>query len=396
MKKWYIYSPIHVLMKLKFKKATAVFLRMVFILVLAFILILLVMTTTDYRPDEKEDLDFYGFAAKMPADSREFTLLTWNLGYFGLGQEMDFFYEGGKQVRPPRAGYDMYEKNGLDFLKRQDTVDFILLQELDRSSKRSYRQEQYQKLANQLDSYGSVFALNYDVAFVPVPVKRPMGKVNSGIAIFSKYIHTGSCRVSLPGHYAWPMRLFMLDRCFIMSRYPLPGGKELVIINTHNEAFDAGEMRNQQMNHLRSVMVEEYHKGNWVIAGGDWNMNPAGYDAEKVSSGDITRYVMPELETGFFPGGWSWAFDTHTPTNRDVSQPYKRGTTPATIIDYFITSPNVDILDVETFDLGFRWSDHQPVLMRCRLEDYPPPVFSSSAKSSEAMPSAKSLPSSVR
>ena len=66
----------------------------------------------------------------------------------------------------------------------------------------------------------------------------------------------------------------MLDRCFLLSRLALPDGKELVLINTHNEAFDDGSQRNQQMAVLKELMLKEYEKGNYVITGGDWNLNP--------------------------------------------------------------------------------------------------------------------------
>jgi hypothetical protein len=45
--------------------------------------------------------------------------------------------------------------------------------------------------------------------------------------------------------------------------------KELVLINTHNEAFDPGDIRRAQMDYLRTFMIDEYSKGNYVIAGGD-------------------------------------------------------------------------------------------------------------------------------
>ncbi|MFH0843373.1 MAG: hypothetical protein V1903_12250 [Bacteroidota bacterium] len=69
---------------------------------------------------------------------------------------MDFFYDGGTKVITP-------EKNCLedifgieDFLTKYDTIDFILLQEVDRDSKRSYRIDQYEKIASSLSDHNPV------------------------------------------------------------------------------------------------------------------------------------------------------------------------------------------------------------------------------------------------
>lgn len=37
------------------------------------------------------------------------------------------------------------------------------------------------------------------------------------------------------------------------------------------------------------------------------------------------------------------------------------------VIDGFIISPNVELLDVETLDLGFENSDHNPVIISFSL-----------------------------
>ena len=114
--------------------------------------------------------------------------------------------------------------------------------------------------------------------------------------------------------------------------------------------------------------MEEYEKGNYVVTGGDWNMNPAGYSIERIKTDDLRRVIEPASEPDFFPEGWQWAFDPEAPTNRDVKQRYIKGKTLTTIIDFFVLSPNVGLLEVKTQDLGFAWSDHQPLRMRFQLD----------------------------
>jgi endonuclease/exonuclease/phosphatase family metal-dependent hydrolase len=297
------------------------------------------------------------------------TLVTWNIGYAGLGREMDFFYDGGKQVRPARFLYQRYWNGISKQIKAyRDTCDFVLLQEVDILSKRSYKNNQLMLIGEILKDYHHSFAINYKVPYVPVPVARPMGKVNSGIAVFSKKESKVSERYAFKGNYSWPTRLFMLDRCFILNRYDAPGGKELVLINTHNSAFDDGELRREQLETLRSSMLEEYEKGNYVIAGGDWNMNPEGFLVYMCTTGDMHYRIEPEIEPGYFPEGWTWAFDQEIPSNRFLIESYLRSRTSTTTLDYFILSPNIELIDVSTEDLFFENSDHHPVTIKIRLD----------------------------
>jgi endonuclease/exonuclease/phosphatase family metal-dependent hydrolase len=206
-----------------------------------------------------------------------------------------------------------------------------------------------------------------------------MGKVNSGILSFSAFETSENTRYAFPTSYSWPVNLFQLDRCFLLSRVPLANGKELVLINTHNEAFDDGSQRIKQLAMLKNMMFDEYGKGNFVIVGGDWNQNPVGFGdlgiwgIEDLGIGgflnsDVRRTIEPAIDSDFLPEGWQWVFDPSVPTNRDVNAPYEKGKTKTTIIDFFVVSPNVEVLEIRTEDLGFEWCDHQPVRTKFRLE----------------------------
>jgi hypothetical protein len=107
-------------------------------------------------------------------------------------------------------------------------------------------------------------------------------------------------------------------------------------------------------------MNSEYGRGNYVVAGGDWNINPRGLCLPGIKSGDAVTPVKPEIDPGFLPG-WQFLFDPSLPTNRNVDIPYARGITKTTIIDFFVVSPNVEPGRVRTIPGGFTFSDHQPV-----------------------------------
>jgi endonuclease/exonuclease/phosphatase family metal-dependent hydrolase len=336
-----------------------------------FVLLLVWATLADFKPPKKIPAEKKGDARILGFDDSVFTIQSWNIGYFGLGKECDFFFDGGKMTRPSNEQYLKYSGQALRFLEKTDTADFYFFQEVDLYARRSYFDNQVEKLQGIFNGMESLFALNYVVPFVPVPVKNPMGKVNSGILNFSSFKTSENTRYAFPTSYSWPVRLFQLDRCFMVNRVPLPDGKELILINTHNEAFDDGSQRKKQLAVLKDMMMAEYSRGNYVITGGDWNQNPVGFSdlaIGRFSNLDVQRVIEPEIEADFLPKEWQWVFDPEYPTNRDVDAPYERGKTKTTIIDFFVVSPNVEVLEIKTYDLGFEWCDHQPVVMKFRLQ----------------------------
>ncbi len=335
--------------------------------VMAFAIFLGLITWTDFRPETEVPCRINGKAeGKLPADSI-FSIMTWNLGYFGLGKECDFFYDGGRMTRPDEQTSLKYSTRAIGYLEELSLPDFFFFQEVDLDSRRSYRKDQSEMLQAVFPGYEYCVALNYKVLFVPVPFRDPQGEVNSGIVTFSEHASSGNTRFAFPGGFSWPVGLFMLDRCFLLSRIPVAGDRELVLVNTHNEAFGDGSQRRQQMAILRETVMKEYDKGNYVVAGGDWNLNPLGFNPGLITTSDMVKRIEPAVESDFLPPEWQWVFDHRTPTNRNVDQWYTRGKTPVTIIDFFVVSPNIQVVEKSTEDLGFEWSDHNPVRMKFRL-----------------------------
>ncbi len=341
------------------------FLYLLLILVGAFLLFLLYATIDDYRPDELTAQSIE-CESDILADSLHFNLLIWNIGYAGLDASMDFFYDGGEQMRPSKEGVVRNMEGITSSLAPYIAYDFIMLQEVDQKSRRSYHINEYQAIKDQFKDYHSSFGKNYDVRFVPIPVTEPMGLVNSGLMTLSSQCPSSVVRHSFPGNYSWPVKLFMLDRCFLVNRYLLDNHKELILINTHNSAYDDGSLRTQQMDYLRDYLLSEYEKGNYVIVGGDWNQTPNGLEPELPSHLFDTENLT-YVEKDYPAPGWNWAYDASLPTNRRLVTPYDKSSTLTTVIDYFLASPNVDLNEVKTIDLNFQYSDHQPVQVQASL-----------------------------
>lgn len=329
--------------------------------------VLLYSYFSEFKPAQVEELTIQIKGQKVISTHQELSLLTWNIGYGGLGKEMDFFYEGGKMARPDKNLSTLYLKGITDFLKKQDSLDFIMLQEVDFDAKRSFEVDQSLHLSAALTQFNEISAVNYFSKYVPVPFLHPMGKVKSGLVTLSKYVATAASRMATPGEYPIPKRLFMLKRCLLVLRYETDNGKDLVLINLHNSAFDdAHELRKEELDFLKQIISKEYEKGNYIIAGGDWNQNPPGLDMATINKYK-TRKVWP-IEKDFLPTGWNWAFDPSVPTNRDVHESFNIQTTTCTILDYFVTSPNIEVLQIKTVDLEFEDSDHQPVIVTLKLK----------------------------
>lgn len=312
---------------------------------------LLYSTWDDFSPEEVLDVQVLNRQDARP-DS-VISLVIWNIGYAGLGQESDFFYDGGTSVRMSK---ELTQKN-MDGITRtlvqMDTVDIILLQEVDTFAKRSWWLNEYDLLRKELSGHASAFTLNYNVDFVPVPWTEPMGRVMGGLASFSRFKTQGDRRYQYPSSFGWPDRIYFLDRCFLEQRTPLSDGRELVIINTHSSAFDDGSLKAAEMEYLRKHLLREQEKGNPVIVGGDWNQGAPG-----------TGFA--EVPEDYLPG-WTWAFDASVGTNRDLRQAYIPGTTETFVIDFFLVSPGVFIEEVRVIDKDFVHSDHQPVYLRVRF-----------------------------
>jgi len=336
-------------------------------LVVLFSILILTGIITNYDPDKVISLERSDEPAAL-ALSIDYNLLIWNIGYCGLDASMDFFYDGGKQVRPPESNVKENLNAVMDFISGNDTTDFYLLQEVDINSRRSYKINQYDSIHNMMIDYYSYPGINYKVFFVPIPVFDPLGKVKSGLQALSRFQPSSVARYGFPGNYAFPKNLFMLDRCFLVCRYPTKNGRELLVINTHNSAYDDGTLRQMQMAYLRKFLLDEYEKGNYIIVGGDWNQSPPGSpDYFKGHVFDDKNYS--EIPADFLPGNWKWAWDRSVPTNRRVGTTYIRGNTPVTLIDFYLVSPNVRIINVKAFDLDFQHSDHQPVALKVQLGD---------------------------
>ena len=349
------------------------FLKLLLILVLVIVLgvggLLGWLTATEFNPASLEEATVVHAGDVDTIKSGEtLRVLSWNVGYAGLGKTEDFFMDGGTRSKPDSRDTVLRYLGGISDTIEKAGADLVLLQEVDINSSRTYSIDERGFLDGGMSCKS--YALNYSCPFVPVPVP-PIGKVNSGLYTMTDDLQIARAeRHSLPCPFSWPLRIANLKRCLLVNYLPIEGSnKQLVLVDLHLEAYDSGEGKIAQTRQLMGFLEDEYLKGNYVIAGGDFNqIFPGGLETYPNTHPELWTPGLLEEES--LPEGFRYLFDLSVPSCRLLNQPYDPSDAVNTqyyVIDGFIVSPNVTVESVEGLDLGFENSDHNPVLISVTL-----------------------------
>ena len=321
------------------------------------------LVITEFKPEDEAELGY--ITSNLELDKNEISLVTWNTGYAGLDASTDFVLDGGSQVNP--ASKKLVEDNmiAMDEVLKGLNADFYLLQEVDFNSSRSYH-------LNAVDYYlpelaTRIYSQNLVCKWIPYPLPM-IGKVDSGIELITDYKVKAAERLQLPIPFKWPVSVFNLKRCLQICHVPIKDSdRELTLINLHLEAYDNGEGKLAQRNMLMQIIRDEYAKGNYVIAGGDFNhWFPSTSEIYGVNA---ELWTPAYLEKEDIPEGWSFAYDPSVPSCRSLDKPYTdKNDHQFYVLDGFILSPNVELVSVETVDLDFAHTDHNPVKMTVKIQ----------------------------
>lgn len=327
------------------------------------------LTITEFRPEPTEPITVEQ-GTDRSLDGKSFTVLSWNVGYCGLGAQSDFFMDGGSTVRPEDQSVIAQNLSGIETLLADTDADFLLLQEVDSDSKRSYNVDEAAALRERL-ARPSAYALNFSCQYVPYPLPT-IGKVHSGLLTLSRFAITEASRISLPCPFSWPVSIANLKRCLLVTRIPVAGtGRELVLVNLHLEAYDDGTGKLEQSKQLRDFLATEYAAGHYVVAGGDWNQ-VFPRSEELWPNTHRSLWTPGSLDPSELPAGWRYVWDPSVPTCRLLNQPFDPADTENTqyyVIDGFLVSPNLEVEQIETIQASFAFSDHNPVLLSLTLGD---------------------------
>jgi endonuclease/exonuclease/phosphatase family metal-dependent hydrolase len=343
--------------------------RIIGILILAIVVVaaagVATLTILEYRPEAVESVEAAA-GDEILAVGDSLTILTYNTGYAGLSRDEDFFMDGGSKVKPDSEDLVKENLTGITEILKEQDADIYFLQEVDRDSTRTYHIDELDYYEEELGLNG-MYATNFHCAFVPYPIPF-IGKVESGLVTMTDYQVTEASRIALPESFTWPVKTCNLKRCLLETRIPLEGtDRELVLINFHLEAYDSGEGKIAQSKMLASILQEEYEKGNYVIAGGDFNQTFEGMDTYPILNTD--NWTPGIISTDDLPEHFSFAVSDNVPTCRLLDGPYSGNyeDSQVYVIDGFIVSDNLQVEEITNIDVDFTYTDHQPVRLTVKI-----------------------------
>ena len=330
-----------------------------------------------HRIDDKQALEISSVGScsdKQVQTGTSYRIVSANIGFGAYSADYSFFKDGGKESRARSEEAVLANVSGSTEIIAAQQPDFIFVQEVDFDSTRSHHVDERAIVIDGLaaesdaDGYSINFAQNYDSPYLFYPFLSPHGASKSGILTFSVFPIHSALRRSLPIETG-VMKLVDLDRCYSVSRIAAENGRELVLYNLHLSAYTSdGTIATEQLQMLCDDMKAEAEKGNYCIAGGDFNKDLLG------SSGDIFGVAASENDTwaqpipeGTIPDGLSLVvpFDEAHPlaSCRTASEPYNVETTFRITVDGFLVSSDVEVIASDVVDAGYAYSDHNPVYM---------------------------------
>ena len=316
------------------------------------------------RIEDNVELTVEGNSREPAQTGKEYTAVSYNIGFGAYTADFTFFMDGGKESRA-RSRESVLEcvngsaQNALSF-----EPDIVLFQEVDTDSTRSWHVDQKEIIRTAFDQTGnwdSVFAQNYHSAYLMYP-----------ILTLSRMDITSSLRRSLPIATGFK-KILDLDRCYNYSRIPVENGKELVIFNAHLSAYGTDASQgNTQLQMMFDDMRREYEKGNYVLCAGDFNHDFTCDSIEYFNpgSGESFSWCAP-FPDDIIPEGFIKCADYAegmVPSTRNTDIPYSEDSF-VVILDGFIVSDNIEYTYVQNVDEGFQYTDHNPVVLKFILKD---------------------------
>lgn len=161
------------------------------ILILALLAYIVYLYASYYRIEDNQELvveapvdDTTTGAAAVLATDTEYSAVTYNIGFGAYLPDYSFFMDGGTSSWAESPETVQYAINGAGELVKSLDPDFALIQEIDLDATRSYHTNEYEMLRQSLSGYTTVFAQNYDSAFLFYPFTQPHGSSKSGLGLF--------------------------------------------------------------------------------------------------------------------------------------------------------------------------------------------------------------------
>ena len=132
------------------------FFKAIFIIVLiiaiAFAGLIAFISLTEYKPDKVERVRIYGDSSKEVNKDEPIKIMSWNIGYGALGDNADFFMDGGNHVLTSSKNRVKKNIKSISGEIRKQSPDITMIQEVDKDSRRSYHINQVEKLGKAMEA----------------------------------------------------------------------------------------------------------------------------------------------------------------------------------------------------------------------------------------------------
>lgn len=296
----------------------------------------------------------------------ELTIFSWNIGYGqGLGSE------GSKGYK--KRTEDEFSKviNEMGLIIRQHDPDLVLIQEIDFHSKRSYYQNQFELLKDNLKLPYAAKVISWDAKYIPFPywpISRHFGKVLSGGVVFSRFPISKNEIVlwEKPSSNPWWYNLYYLFR-YSQSVQIKINQKYYWIVNNHLEAFKKINREEQGLG-LLQLGNKLNQEGELLAVGGDLNTVPtvaskkskfAGYPKDNYEADQTLDSIleMNSMKDSVPPMIYSGNEEKYLTFPCDK---------PDRKLDYLLYNEKHELKEFQVIGAGCL-SDHLPILIRLKL-----------------------------
>ncbi|MBM4363996.1 MAG: endonuclease/exonuclease/phosphatase family protein [Deltaproteobacteria bacterium] len=223
----------------------------------------------DPLDEERARVPVFERAEKIapPASPSRLRVMTWNVKYGAC--RIDFWFDGWGdrvQMTPTEVRGNL---DAIEGLIREVEPDVLLVNELEVNSRRSaYVDMQQDFLDHTSLNYGAYFQA-WDSRYIP---SEGLGRVDMGIAIFSRYPITFAERIRQPDQTDLDVlrELFYLHTVVGHARVDV-GEREVGVFVTHVSAYDTDGTKQRQLAQLLDLVGEETLP---FVLGGDFNELP--------------------------------------------------------------------------------------------------------------------------
>lgn len=334
---------------------------MLSLLVLLLVYVLVVVVANRFQTPAKTVV--YLKSNETGGELKALEIVSWNLGYAGLGKDANFVADGGKDLLPESRQIVVGNTAGIIETLDRFSPHIFFLQEVAGPSFVNRNVDLRREVEDSKKGFKSIYSPDIKTSLVPYPLNMDTGKLTLSVLPIIR-----AEGILLPLEDIFYAGIVKRQYRMLVTRFDVGNDRELVAINVHLAAFDDGATRQKQVEAVIQFAENEFSNGCYVIVGGDWNLRLVNTDFPHTTD-DKFLFWLADFPMDVLPTDWELAADGSVPSVRTVHKKYDKGDNYVCTVDGFLLSPNVRLIDVRNVDLGFENSDHQPVKLTVNLEE---------------------------